>query len=124
MNGPNQLAAYLDFYDKNLAQRNQASPMIDPINHNSSGEIRPGLLWAQSMMHQDQQGQRPDFFSGQPSPQMPGYVRPQAVDMNAQRPQAQMRTDYFANDSLRPQVENYLKKLLGGMPAQIGIGAK
>lgn len=117
MNDINQLKQLLEFYDKNLRG---AATRHDPFEGGAfsvaprdSGENRPGLLWAQEFMRSQMRPEHPDFFAGQPGQQAPAYVPPQAVDMNAPRPQTQMRTDYFANDALRPGVNNYLARLLG-----------
>lgn len=118
----NDLQQLLQFYDKNLRGAEPKPFYAGGAWNSPGGENRPGLLWAQEFLRQSNAQQRPDFFGGQPMPQAPAYVQPRQIDMNAPRPQVQMRSDYFANDSLRPQVNNFLAQLLGSQP-RAGSGA-
>lgn len=120
MNNLSDLKQLLQFYDQNLKGSGDRAAFT-PIAgggylSDGNGENRPGLLWAQEFMREQMRPQHPDFFGGQPTQQAPAYIPPQQVDMNAQRPQPQMRNDYFANDPLRNRTQNFLAQLLGRPP--------
>jgi len=138
---PNQLAQWLNFYDKNL-KGSVPQPFFAGGAWNSpGGEQRTGLLWAEKMAAQEgQDRQAPDFFSNQPGRmsgggpgderKLPAYVSPQQFapqqpTQYGQGPSGQplgQEMNAYAGErplpsgegQMRPDVMNYLAKLLGG----------
>ncbi len=114
MNALNNLQSLLDFYDKNLrGARPYQSPTMDRANMNDSGEQRPGLLWAQSMLGQMGGGEgqaSPDFFGGAQAPTnaLAAYRQPAAFDPNDPATMPSQRQQQ------RRGIPNYLAQLLGG----------
>lgn len=113
MNDVNELQQLLDFYDKNVDPRAGYRPptygSFGSRISSGSGEMRPGLLWAQTQMAHQQQA--PDFFSGMPGGGgMGGQQQPYAQPQQFGGQQPSTSPQY---DGMRPGVTNYLKQLLG-----------
>jgi hypothetical protein len=101
----NDLSAWLKLADQqNLfgtAYKDSAG-MYDP-----SGQR---LQWAARLAMNDP-AERQNFFGFSQSPQSPGYVQPQ--QFAGARPQVDLRNNYFDNDPMRADTQNYLMQLLG-----------
>lgn len=109
MNNPtNHLAQWLALYDQNFRAPMQTTGWNAATENANNAGGR--LQWALSQMDRfggNGMGEKPDFFSGGPTNALAPYVQPDrfAGSMMPRRPMA---------DPLRPQVNNYIARILGG----------
>lgn len=110
----NQLAQLLALYDQNMpggrsnmdmgmSMTQGAMNQRRAMDANNSANRRLG--WATNMMRGGRGGS--DFFRDEPTPQLPGYVAPQAF--TEQMPQRQMQQAPMSGD-----IQNLLARLLRG----------
>jgi hypothetical protein len=120
MNYLANLQQLLDFYRKNGGGRGQpAIPLQGGGYQSDSGEIVPGLTWAQGAMQQGQQQGPQDFFGDEPQQNvLKDYVRPrqEGAGMMPQRPMMDRIPPQRINrnTSMRGRSDNILARLMGG----------
>jgi hypothetical protein len=101
----NSLKALMDLANKNN--------LFGTAYSDSAGSRDPSgerLQWAARLAMNDP-AERQNFFGFSQSPQSPGYVQPQ--QFAGARPQVDLRNNYFDNDPMRADTQNYLMQLLG-----------
>lgn len=104
MNGPNQLATWMQFYRDNLRPGGGG---MDYGRWNSAPPDN-GATWALGMLDRFGSGDapaKPNFFADEPAPAAPAYVRPErtSTPMPQRRPM---------QDPMRGRIQNYLLNFL------------
>lgn len=123
----NELKKWLDFYDKNIgAPITRSGFASGPAN--DSGELRPGLLWAQQQMMRERQmspqSQGPDFFEDE-QPFHPGAVSQEQFNAMPKMQSRPLSSISSANPAGRQPIgfgENFLRQLFEQRPHVLGRG--
>lgn len=127
----NELKKWLDFYDQNIGRPVSTRSAFASGPANTSGEMRPGLMWAQQQMMREREMSRPpdgaeffDFAGDEfdESPQPVGAVSPEqfnAMPKMQSRPLSSINSAFPNGRPQHPSFGRNFLRLLTEQPKHI-----